>query len=653
MAPNAPSPEYFSDASLHGLILGVGEAGAIEEVYEAALACLEDSLGVSRAAILIFDHQGIMRFKAWRNLSRAYMAAVEGNSPWSRDVGKAEPVLIADARTEPALAPLAAAIEAEGLQAMASFPLTMAGKVLGKFILYYDKPHAFTDTEIATARTIAAQIAFVLDQREQRAHLEAMFSSPVIGIAELDTSGRFRSVNARFCELTGRSESELTKLTCFDITHPDDRHETEQWLHSLAQGQSHFVLEKRYLCPDGTVIWVSKSVSAIRGEEERYNGAIAFVSDITDQKLAEAGLRASEQRYRELVGGLGLAVYTTDAEGTITLYNDEAAKIWGVEPRIGEDKWCGSWRILTPEGDDLPLDQCPMAVALREDLPVRGVELIIERPDGQRHHVLPHPTPMHDDQGRLIGAVNVLVDITELKRAEAEAARAYELKDQFLSLVSHELRTPLATILGNGVLLMKRSNLISEEDKHRAYTDIVAETEKLHDSIENLLLMTRLDSSMLEIEAMSLAHVVRKAVQDYQKVTPDRTLRLEVAEVPPALGQETLITLVLRNLLSNALKYSPRDTEVEVTVCRSADGRPEVRVEDRGIGLEPEDVANLFTPFYRSQKAKDSASGLGLGLAVCQRVMEVQNGTISAGSRPGGGTSFCFSLPEADESPLA
>ena len=119
-----------------------------------------------------------------------------------------------------------------------------------------------------------------------------------------------------------------------------------------------------------------------------------------------------------LIEAIGVAVYTTDASGRITLFNEAAVDLWGRKPAIGKDLWCGSWRIFTPDGEPMPLDQCPMAIALRENRPVRDAEIIVERPDGTRANVLPYPTPLRDETGRLIGAVNVLVDITERKRAE-------------------------------------------------------------------------------------------------------------------------------------------------------------------------------------------------------------------------------------------
>ncbi len=138
-------------------------------------------------------------------------------------------------------------------------------------------------------------------------------------------------------------------------------------------------------------------------------------SEVRDSMQA---IRESELRYRQVVGSLPAAVYTTDVQGRVTLYNDAAAALWGRKPEIGKELWCGSYRIYRPDGTPMPLDQCPMAVTLREGRPVRGQEIIIERPDGSRRNVLPYPDPIRGASGKIVGAVNMLLDITESKRAE-------------------------------------------------------------------------------------------------------------------------------------------------------------------------------------------------------------------------------------------
>ncbi|QKK26952.1 PAS domain S-box protein [Rhizobium hidalgonense] len=147
------------------------------------------------------------------------------------------------------------------------------------------------------------------------------------------------------------------------------------------------------------------------------------IEDITERREWENAIRASEQRLKDLIAALPGAVYTTDAEGRLTSYNPAAAELWGRHPKLGTDEWCGSWRLYRTDDTPLPHDECPMAIALKEKRPIQGAEAVAERSDGVKVPFLAYPTPLRDASGKVTGAVNMLVDITERKRAEALAER--------------------------------------------------------------------------------------------------------------------------------------------------------------------------------------------------------------------------------------
>ena len=127
--------------------------------------------------------------------------------------------------------------------------------------------------------------------------------------------------------------------------------------------------------------------------------------------------------FRKVLDDLPAAIYTTDAKGRITYFNDAAATLWGCRPQLGKSEWCGSWKLYWPDGTPLPHGECPMALALKEKRPIRGMEAVAERPDGTRVPFIPFPTPLYSRTGRLVGAVNMLVDITDRKLAETFAQR--------------------------------------------------------------------------------------------------------------------------------------------------------------------------------------------------------------------------------------
>ena len=190
---------------------------------------------------------------------------------------------------------------------------------------------------------------------------------------------------------------------------------------------------------------MDKPIGFLESEFERAvatrGGAAAHenVVPISEANRGQAALRERDRRFRELLDALPAAVYTTDAAGRITYYNESAAELWGHRPMLGSSEWCGSWKLFWSDGTPLRHDECPMAVALKEDRAVRGMEAACERPDGTRVPFIPYPTPLHDENGILVGAVNMLVDITERKRTEEQQAL-------LVRELHHRVKNTLATV---------------------------------------------------------------------------------------------------------------------------------------------------------------------------------------------------------------
>ena len=180
-------------------------------------------------------------------------------------------------------------------------------------------------------------------------------------------------------------------------------------------------------CVIGALCAIDRGPRCWTAEEEQaladLAGAVAaeLASGLQGRELREAraALRESEKATRGLIEALGVAVYTTDEAGRLTFYNDAAVSLWGWRPPLADTRWCGSWRLYRPDGTPLPHEQCPMAKTVRENQPFSGGEVVAERPDGTRVPFIAYPAPLRDDSGELVGAVNVLVDITAREHVEA------------------------------------------------------------------------------------------------------------------------------------------------------------------------------------------------------------------------------------------
>jgi signal transduction histidine kinase len=269
--------------------------------------------------------------------------------------------------------------------------------------------------------------------------------------------------------------------------------------------------------------------------------------------------------------------------------------------------------------------------------------------DGVYRWYLTRLVPSLDATGAVTGWVGTSTGIDERKRAMDALAAANAAKDEFLGLVSHELKTPITTILGNAEVLRRRGKMLDEESRAGALDDIQTDAARLHQIIENLLILARLERGReIEMEPLLLPRVIDKIVADHRARFPRREIVVATeGNMTPVVGSEVYLEQVLRNLLSNAEKYSPPHMPVEVRAS-CEDGYCVLDVLDRGIGIPPEERAHIFDTFWRSE-ASSHVAGVGIGLAVCKRLVEVQGGEIAYMPREDGGSCFRVRLPSYEE----
>ncbi|WP_221930861.1 PAS domain S-box protein [Telmatospirillum sp. J64-1] len=260
---------------------------------------------------------------------------------------------------------------------------------------------------------------------------------------------------------------------------------------------------------------------------------LAVTRDITERKKYETALRERERHFRELLEALPTAVYTTDAAGRVTFYNEAAAEFWGFRPEVGKTEWCGSWRLYWPDGTPLAHEDCPMAIAVKENRVIRGMEAVAERPDGTRIPFIPYPTPLHDSSGRLIGAVNMLIDISPHKAA---AARQKLLIDE----LNHRVKNTLATVQSLAIQCF-RGTLAS--DPGQRFMGRLLALSKAHD----VLTQENWESASLQEVVMTAA----KALGD----TGLGQLTIEGPDLRVSPRMALSLSMTIHELSTNATKY--------------------------------------------------------------------------------------------------
>ena len=518
-------------------------------------------------------------------------------------------------------------------------------------------------------------VAIVLDIGERRraeaaaAHLAAIVDSSEDAIVTLDFEHRIRSWNTGAEHLFGYTALQAIGQPAALLSPPDRIDAIASVLDRVQGGESMASLEMVHQHQDGRAVDVSVTFSPILDAAGQVVAASAIARDITERKRLEAVQRDNERRFREMVDALPAAVYTTDVEGRLTHANPAALALTGQapEPVLG-DPWSPRWKVYAADGTALPNAESPMATALREDRPVRGIEAELERPDGTSVWFRPYPTPVHDPEGRLVGGINMLLDITESRRAEATLREADRRKNEFLAMLAHELRNPLAPIRNALQILHASPGLTApgaatdgalggrRVDPSRAAESALQMMERqvgqMVRLVDDLLDVSRISLGKIDLrpERINLAAVLHQVEQASRAAFEARgnTLAVSLPDEPVVLDADpTRLVQIIGNLVNNACKFTPPGGRVELSAARDGNENVLIRVHDNGIGIEAADLPRVFTLFTQVDSSLGrAAGGLGIGLALVKDLVTLHGGTVAVHSAGAGhGSDFEVRLP--------
>ncbi len=294
-----------------------------------------------------------------------------------------------------------------------------------------------------------------------------------------------------------------------------------------------------------------------------------------------------------------------------------------------------------------------MALALQESKGYNEQEIVVERPDGSRRTALAHANPFFDEAGRLVGAVNILVDITDRKRAEDALKQADRRKSEFLALLAHELRNPLAP-LRNSLQVMRLANH-DRAAAEQAQTVMERQLGHMVRLIDDLLDLSRITNGKIELrtERIDLAAAVQDAVETSRPLIEASGHELTVTLPPRPVhvdGDRTRLAQVFANLLNNAAKYTERGGRIRLTAEQQGSDAV-VKVRDNGVGIPADILPRVFEMFTQADRSLErSQGGLGIGLSLVKGLVEMHGGSVEAHSNgPGEGSEFvvrlCAALP--------
>ena len=673
-----------------------------DRLLERLIRIIGENAGARRAVLFLNEGDQLVKAAA-ADLSGPGFVQLERQAMHRADVaegivrhvaGLGQPVLLSDAAREGAFTgdPY---IASHGVRSVLCLPLRHKDVITGVVYLENDlSSGAFTSERMAVLELLLGQVTISLDNarlyarlKESEERLSSVFSQALAGIAQSDLSGRLVQVNARYCQITGRSAEELLSLRMQDITHPEDLPRNAESFRALVEGRGGpFTIEKRYVRPDGSEVWVNNTVSLIRDPEGRPKNAVAVCLDVTDRKRTQSRLDAQNRRNRLLWEAAAVLLTTSEPDAMLhglfskiadSLLLDAYANFMAVDSGEG-------LRLVSSEGVPdahvralahvRPGEAVSGAVALRREriIGMRIQDSVDPTFDVARRHGLRACAcfPLLAGE-RLLGTlsfgsrrreafeaeeIEFLETLSQYVTAAYERLRLIEQlrdqdrrKDEFLATLSHELRNPLAPI-ANGLQLMRLAQGDSST-LEQARGMMERQLRHMVRLVDDLLDVSRISRNKLELrlEWIDLASIVRGAVETSRPALDAAGHTLEISlPTGPVLLQADPVRLAqaLSNLLNNAAKYTQRGGRIEL-VAGSDDGEAVIRVRDNGIGIAAEKLVQIFDMFVQVDQSLERASGgLGIGLTLAKRLVQMHGGRVEAHSEgPGKGSEFTVRLP--------
>ncbi len=476
--------------------------------------------------------------------------------------------------------------------------------------------------KIVGASTVARDISEQRRLRDalqfQESLLTAESEASIDGILVVDRDGRVLFSNRRFAELWGLDaavvadgrEADVLAAILQQVADPE----------AVAARMQLFTVDSDVRARDEIRLLDGRvfdhySAPVVGGK--RTYGRVWYFRDITAETVRMAQLRA-------VIGAIDDAAIVFDPIGLVLLRNPAAERLL---PTVS--RYMDLVRLLD-------LDRVVDGESERS-LVIDGATFQFQV---SRRRIGRDGTTGSEAPGASIGWLVLLRNVTELRDAQAS-------REAFVGVLSHELRTPITTVYAASKMLQRRQGVATRMD---LLHDIEAESDRLYRLVEDLLVLTRIERDNLEIldQPILMGPLVRRIAIAERARNPDTTLDVEVADkLPMAAGEETYVEQIVRNLVSNAVKYGPPGGFVRVVVEPGGRG-VRVRVADDGPGIAAGESERVFDLLYRSPATAAQASGSGIGLFVSRRLAAAMGGDITAQTRPEGGSEFILELAAYD-----
>lgn len=627
---------YAELHAIFGMTVALARASSLPEIYEQALNGVKQALKADRASILLFDRDGTMRFQAWRGLSEVYRKAVDGHSPWLAGAKDPKPIVVTDVATDQTVASYRDVFLAEGFRALAFIPLMSPEGLVGKFMLYYNQPHDFTDHEIGVAQTIAGHVAYCIQRTKDQEALrtsEERFAKafraslhPVV-IAELD-SGLVLEANDAAYQLFNYSKEEVAGHTTIQIGLWPSVEARNRFVSLLKKEGSVRNLEVSLRTRDGVFRQCLLSSELI--ELDGKQCLVTVGNDITDRKRAEEELQRSHAFLRQVLDIDPNFIFAKDHGGRFALVNKAVADAYGttVSELIGKTD-----ADFNPNAAEVEFFR-KKDLEVMDSLQERFIpEEVITDAGGKRRWLQTVKRPILDEQGRAAMVLGVSSDITERKRMEEELRKrerdlraAIDEREQ----ISQDLHDGILQSLYAVGLRLETCRPLLKKLRAKKVTDTL---NRVIEQLNGVMGEVRAFIAGLETEHWrkgDLPSAIRTMVQALAE--PHET-RYRVS-IDPSVNRKLRpeqglhVFSIVKEAMSNSLRHG-HATRATITMRSVKDGL-RLTIQDNGVGFDPGLLKR----------------GVGRGLTNMTSRAARLGGRFEVLSKPHRGTKITLELPK-------
>lgn len=494
--------------------------------------------------------------------------------------------------------------------------------------------------------TVQLAVTHEISER-RRAERNALLLSAIVdssddAIISKNLDGVIMSWNKSSERLFGYTAEEAIGQTIASLIIPDDRQDEEpEILARLRMGErvDHFETVRRR--KDGSRIDVSLTISPMKNAQGVIIGASKIARDVTESKRIRSALLESEARFRQLADTMPQIVWTAGSDGLVDYYNERWYQFTGFGRILPAD---ANWEsILHP--DDVQRTRESWSAAVHSGQPYNIEYRFFDRQEKRWRWFVARAVAVRDVTGNIVKWFGTCTDIDDQKRVEDELRRANEDLQQFAFSASHDLQEPLRTVKIYSELLTRRYSGKLEGDGLKFLRYVTNGATRMETLVRDLLTYTQVRESDMGDNISNANDVLQESLANISSTIAETGAQITSGPLPSLPVNGTHLQQLFQNLLGNAIKYrSPERPPIIRIGAERQNGYWVFSVADNGIGIEPEYKENIFGLFKRLHNS-DEYPGTGIGLAICQRIVDRYHGRIWVESEPGRGSIFRFTLP--------